>query len=473
MKHSFLYIIQLILVVSVGLPRSYGQLVRGADITVRVGDSIVEDNVGMQYAIAGALRTTTNYNPSMTLTDSAITFVFDSLRTDGIATIMTVYETDADSVVGLWQLGGDSTRVLWLNSQEASFEDFGIVYRDSTEKGVIIHTMVYRYPAVDSGYDGRDTLYVGREWGLTGEKRFCGWHYYRGRLSRREQPIEESALAIRYGALLHGAYVTSAMDTVWNTKGADSLYSAGVCGIGRDDSLGLMQTKSQIRHDIISIASESDMGDRDRIMAGHDGGAVVSGPERVVIEGQEYEKTERRWKLRSSSGSLQHIKVLLHESGGIEKLLMVERGGETRIYMPEYGDSVYYDSIAVEPGEDHFLALLEPVLEEGAMMARGSHGRGEGSEPASPNFGKDSRELRVKVVPNPTRGIYAVEVEQEEEEEIAVEVVDAAGRAVAQYSSGRKSDRYRVEDKIEGDGVYYVTVISNGQRKTVKLVVVR
>lgn len=64
-----------------------------------------------------AMRCVTNHNPSVDLGDSVLSFPLDSLRYDGEATIVTVYETDADSVVGLWQVGNGGNRTLWLNSR--------------------------------------------------------------------------------------------------------------------------------------------------------------------------------------------------------------------------------------------------------------------------------------------------------------------------------------------------------------------
>ena len=55
----------------------------------------------------------TNHNASVRLVDSVAKYVFDSLRKDGTAAIVTVYETDEDSVVGLWKMGsGFSERQL-------------------------------------------------------------------------------------------------------------------------------------------------------------------------------------------------------------------------------------------------------------------------------------------------------------------------------------------------------------------------
>ena len=102
-------------------------------------------------------ETSTNHNASVRLVDSVAIYAFDSLRKDGTATIVTVYETDEDSAVGLWEVGSGGNRALWLNTQSDSYEDFQVKYRQENEKGVIVHTMTYAYPQVDSNYTGKDT----------------------------------------------------------------------------------------------------------------------------------------------------------------------------------------------------------------------------------------------------------------------------------------------------------------------------
>ncbi|MBP5758211.1 MAG: hypothetical protein J6W45_02275, partial [Bacteroidales bacterium] len=93
-----------------------------------------------------SLSRVTNFNPSISLTDTTLAIVADSLRTDSTATIFTVYETDADNLVGLWQVGSGSNRALWLNSQRASYDRFAVTYRKANEHGVVVHSMQYQYP---------------------------------------------------------------------------------------------------------------------------------------------------------------------------------------------------------------------------------------------------------------------------------------------------------------------------------------
>lgn len=65
-----------------------GQTVRSPKVAFHPSDSV-----------PSALSRVTNFNPSVSLSDSVLT-------------IFTVYETDADSIIGLWQVGSGSNRAL-------------------------------------------------------------------------------------------------------------------------------------------------------------------------------------------------------------------------------------------------------------------------------------------------------------------------------------------------------------------------
>ena len=64
------------------------------------------------FYIPPNLRRVTNFNHSVDLGCNVAAFIYDSLRTDRTATVVTVYETDADSTVGLWEIGSGVNRVL-------------------------------------------------------------------------------------------------------------------------------------------------------------------------------------------------------------------------------------------------------------------------------------------------------------------------------------------------------------------------
>lgn len=440
-----------------------GQTVRSPKVAFHPSDSM-----------PSALSRVTNFNPSVSLSDTILAIVADSLRTDGTATIFTVYETDADSVIGLWQVGSGSNRALWLNSQRVSYEDFAITYRHSTEHGVVIHTMRYQYPAIDSNYNGHDTLYLGREGDTFGDKNFCAFLYYPGQISSAYQRQLESALAVRYGALLHGPYVNSHSDTLWNPLADDSLYSFGVCGIGRDDSLSLSQPRSVIRNGILTLEAVTPLSDLEHIMLGCDSNAIDLSDETVIIDTVSYIAVARQWKLRAHTyghTSTVRLTVAFPLSADALRLMLTTADGSTTVIAP---DSTMAFTLNIADGQDYFLSLLvnPSALPTGAKGAKSHSSEGETASTDTDTFTHSSNHT-FSVSPNPTSGHYAVRVAQSDDDIINIRVVDANGRIVEQHSTAEPLSQYTYNGHLSANGVYYVTVTSNGRQQTIKLIVVR
>ena len=445
----------------------YGQTVGSPQIHLEVWGSAVTDTLSnADVPFDSTLSRVTNFNPSVRLSDTVLSFLYDSLRNEKVATIVTVYETDEDSVVGLWEMGQGSNRALWLNSQRVSYEGLSIRYRKSTEKGVVIHTMQYCFPQSDNVYDGHDTLYLGKEGVHIGEKNFCALYYYAGRLGRPQQRVLESALAVRYGALLHGAYLNSRSDTLWNSLGNDSLYSFGICGIGRDDSLSLNQPRSVIRGDLLTMESARPQEDLEHVLMGCDDGAPSLGGKTVVYDSVPYVSISRRWKLRahtSGGTSLVRFGARLPHPAASVRLLLSTDDGDT-LYTPSATDSVVFENVAVFSGRDYYITLLVDPASVSKDSRNGRNGDGASTQPPASAF-------NVQVLPNPCLGKFTVSVNQSDEDIVSIRVVDANGRDIDIHTSTEKVSQYRYQGILTADGAYYVIVGSNGQQKTIKLIV--
>jgi hypothetical protein len=450
---------------------SLGQTPVTPRIHIKVSDSTIVDNVSnASFVIPSTLHRITNFNPSISLADTSLAFAIDSLRTDGTATIVTVYETDADSTVGLWQIGSDDNRALWLNSQRVSYDDFSITYRHNTEHGVVIHTMRHQYPAIDSNYNGHDTIYLGREGDTFGDKNFCAFLYYPGQISSAYQRQLESALAVRYGALLHGPYVNSHSDTIWNPLADDSLYSFGVCGIGRDDSLSLSQPRSVIRNGILTLEAVTPLSDLDYIMLGCDSNAIDLSDEVVVVDTVSYLAVARHWKLRPHTyGHASTVRLAVDLPVPAEAIrLMIASSDGSVILTP---DSASTFTLTLANGEDYYIALLAnpSALLSGTKGTKSNTGNEEYTENEEfPIFNS-----HFSIYPNPSSGHYTVRVAQSDDDIINIRVVDANGRIVEQHTTSEPLSQYTYNGHLSADGIYYVTVTSNGRRKTIKLIVVR
>ena len=421
-------------------------------------------------SVPSYLSSVTNFNPSVSLTDTALVFAIDSLRTDGAATIFTVYETDTDSIIGLWQVGSGSNRALWLNSQRVSYDDFSVKYRNSNEHGVIVHSMRYQYPDVDSNYNGHDTLFLGREGDAFGNKNICAFIYFSGPINSTYQRQLESALAIRYGAVLHGPYVNSLSDTLWNPLADDSLYSVGICGIGRDDSLSMLQQRSIIRNGILTLEAATPLSDREHIFMGCDTGSIDLDDEIIHVDTVSYTTIARHWKLRAQTyghASIVRLSVGLPLPAEAIRLMIVSSEGST-ILTPDTANAFSFNPAA---GTDYYITLL---VNASALLS-GAKGTKSNTDKEEYTENKESSifNSQFSIYPNPTSGQYTVCVAQSVDDIINISVVDANGRIIEQHSTTEPLSQYTYNGHLSADGIYYVTVSSNGRQQTIKLIVVR
>ena len=443
------------------------------------GQNVMMPKVAFQPSdsVPSVLSRVTNFNPSVSLSDTVLTIIADSLRTDGTATVLTVYETDADSAIGLWQVGSGSNRALWLNSQRVSYDDFSITYRNTNEHGVVVHSMQYQYPLPDSNYNGHDTIFLGREGNTVGEKNLCAFLYYPGRLDLQFKRQLESALAIRYGAVLHGPYVNSLSDTLWNPLSDDSLFSVGICGIGRDDSLSLFQPRSTIRNDIMALESVTPLSDLEHIMLGCDSNAIDLSDETVLVDTVSYIAVARQWRLRAHTyghTSTMRLTVGLPLPAEALRLMIATADGSVTVIAP---DSTMAFTLNIADGQDHFLSLLvnPSALPIGTKGAKGYSGNDDNTATKSDDIHTftHSSNHTFSVSPNPTSGHYTLRVDQPDDDIIDIRVVDANGRTVEQHSTTEPLSQYTYNGHLSADGIYYVTVTSNGRQQTIKLIVAR
>lgn len=419
----------------------------------------------------------TNYNTSLELNSSPVAVNVGTLRTGGAATVMTVYETSKNDTLGVWELGSGDNRALWLNSLQASYDDFVVDYHNYTDTGVIVHTMYCVYPPSACSYSGSDTLFLGREGVHGGRQRFCSLLYFDSLLNRRQQRVWESALAVRYGALLQSVYVDRLDSILWDPLKRDAAYSKGVCGIGRDDDLGLCQSQSVCRGDVSTLLEQECLDNLDYVMMGHNGRSATDG-QWFLREADSvlYWASSRVWKLRAHVGADSTSVSLFFAvplADDVEAGVLLSGGGR-EVLLPAVPneDGFVIEGFWLQNGVDYYLKFLKwPVAGVGGTPgAKVSSGRPELADGGSP-AGPEADRLRLTVSPNPTSRYYRARVELEEPGGAVLEVADGSGRLVERAIVPGPVSEYTHEGGLPAAGVYYVSVSSNGRRQTVKLIV--
>ncbi len=430
-----------------------------------------------------------NYNPSITPNDSLNIYVrpYDSLSNNTRVTIMTSYFTESTNKVGLWELGQDTNRLLWLNSQEISYKTKGISYRDSlgTEQGPIVNIGHFTYPKRDTITSLTDTLYICNEGDNHFEGNFGEYLYFPEDLDKTEQQKWESYLALKYGATLKSAYVNSQGDTLWNTK-EDSTYSQGIAGVGRDDSTTLNQRRSKIYQDELSInITDNTLQDKTYILWGHNGQNAT--PTILYqIDTNHYYQMERQWKIKPytpitnqpANTELIYNYPLNVAPGGI--LLLINRTSSditptiSEIHHPDSitTDAVYFKNIHWDTdnnGQDYITiainidSLNQPLPNKSEQT--------QTQQQQNPN--EQTKHLSLNLQPNPSRGNFTLIIQQERKTPLQIRITDNNGKEIKKYTKEDADTYTELHETIDTMGIYLIQVTNQDEKKTTKLIIVK
>lgn len=411
----------------------------------------------------------TNNNPSLPVGDSLLLpITYNRLPSDDAATIFTAYHTEGNDIAGLWEIRRDTNTLLWLNTQEISYEHTNIRYRETTEQGIIIHTAEYHYPETEDNQSAStpDTLIIGKESEHYGAKDFCEYIYIRGSINKSEQQKWESYLAIKYGATLHDIYVDSRHDTLWNSH-TDSLYSTGIAGIGRDDTYPLEQKASRIYKDSLSIEQQSPLQDKEYILWGRDEGENTLSE---TIDDNPSHRIERTWKLRPHLQTPAHIRLTYHCPPGInpESLALTLDTGdaENTTHRPDHTDATkaIFDSITIHD-ENLYINITADTPTTTAQPPTTKSSKQSTALPTT------TESMHLETSPNPSNGDYSLTIQQHNPQALSIHINDINGKTIHIENIEHPRSSHTIKHRIGKDGIYFIHVQSPTDKQSTKIII--
>ena len=401
------------------------------------------------------------------------------------ATIMTAYLTESPNKIGLWEVIKDTLRPIWLNSQELSYKNISLNYRDTTETGPIVNISHFNYPVDTSSNTTIDSLHLMKEGTNLFEGIFGEFIYFDTTLSSLHEGRWETYLALKYGATLKRNYINSTCDTIWNVT-QDSLYSKGIAGIGKDSTTTLQQLKSNIYNDIVTIESQEPINTQGTyLLWGHNNMDVLPSLP-ITIDTIEYYQILRQWKIKPTYGATNHTTLQTTLSytyptyaypHGIA--LFIDRSNTTGLD-PYTSDIHYPDSVDTErvyfhnlqwdtdqSGSDYFsIAIHSDSLSRYLITKTTTSEEGETNSTTAET-------LILTLHPNPSTGLFTLIVKQSNPESLTIRISDNMGKEIRRYTKPEAGNYTKIEDTIDTMGVYFIQVESPSSRKTIKLVIVK
>jgi hypothetical protein len=237
-------------------------------------------------------------------------------------------DSDYLSEQALWSVQNGS-RKQFLTSYNAGDDKMNVKYNYFPQAGASVTTNYVHFAKRNENdsvvISPIDTVFIGK----------CDTVSFRGKLAEFliidkpftavERQIWQSYLTLKYGVTMYkGNYLNAQGDTLWHyDQNLD--YTAGVGGIGRDDSISLAQNFSTIYGDSIKIALHNYINDAvqatttpfdngEYIFWGHNGEPVEIGNLYFYIDNAFYNLYQRKWKVKPLVQNAYNLDVNLSKS---------------------------------------------------------------------------------------------------------------------------------------------------------------
>lgn len=409
-------------------------------------------------------------------------------------TIIVVYQSnDSINESMVWGINFDDNRKQMLTTTNyfASVKSFK--YRDEIDKNPIINSAVFSLPKYHNDtllrvdFFNNDTLpFVG----------------YVSEILIFDQSIlaidlqkYQTYLAIKYGvSLIDKDYINSRGDTIWYI---DTEYNQNIAGISFDTAFSLLQNTSHSSiEDMINLSLENT--DIESFFLNYNHNSVLWADNGFEIDATEIiediwnmpiEVLKRRWKLfvsgtwsDSDSFSLKFdgkdIGIQPHD----ECNLIITRRQEDFydkvfeiIYPDSIGDDgfVYFSGIQWDTdgsGEDFFTFGIQKaeVSQTHSSVISIDDNNSQKNKKILPT---DIPEVpMVSVFPNPSKGLYYLDIRSEIETKFDIEIYNSMGSLIKSYEINSAFSKLKA-DTIAESGIYYIVIKSNISNTVLKLII--
>lgn len=432
------------------------------------------------------------------------------------ADVIVVYETyDSIAENALWQLQLDSAKRVGQTTRRILNDNGQIIYDSINRMKPVINYLAqsWRTPETTS-----PTLTLCMADSLPLNGRIAEALYFDHRISDTAVIQWISYLAVKYGiTLAQTDYLDSRKNVIWNYTDYPD-YCATIAGVGRDDSTGLYQKQTyyadgQIIMGVGSLANTNEennsiIADGDFLIMGMDSSALQHPVELYIQSGETYEVIGR--SMMQTTGDVMTYNTFLWLDTNVVKdtvvpVLMIDRSGsgdfpawETDMVWPSRNDSLgyfIYDNVHWDTdmnGQDAFCLVVRMPEEEAIpRRAMADDAQNNGKEYADGQCRDAVHHVSTKqrnashdpmaananqlvssyhLLPNPNHGNFTVEINCPVEQDVTVTVYASDGKKVM-VMSGKGQSNYRFVGQMETSGHYLIDIVSDMERKTLKMVV--
>lgn len=443
-----------------------------------------------------------NFNPCFDMSGRSGFSVPGIEIRNSLVTLVIAYrcdDTTAEDV--LWTMPVDSEHTIGLTTQNILSADCAVCYDTVTRTDGVINAL--RLGWGDYGNSTLQTdLSVCSGKGLPFRGKLAECVLFDGNTEDTTLLEWESYLAIKYGITLNGTdYLRSDGRMIWDNA---SHPASLIAGIGRDDTMGLHQTRTLFAGGDILFGLQTDMATdgKKRSSDMEDGDFVIMGTDEPSLSGTSILYLQDGTELTvcgqtvvqttGDAGSHEtylclgdscRLPICGRDSvSGDGCILLIDRSGTGRYALSDV-ETVYPDSEAPAgyalrfseirwdtdgSGSDCFCFAVPVPAEQRVRKNVSATGNGEDTETDGGDSGQEG--FSCSLYPNPSKGDFHVDVTCPENRRVNVKIYTVDGKFISGFA-GSDMPRHHFDIHVDSPGSYMVEVTSGKDTETFKVLV--
>lgn len=271
--------------------------------------------------------------------------------------------------------------------------------------------------------------------------------YYAGSLSKQQQNIFQTYLALKYGVTLdHAPYLSAGGDTLWHPKREEDYYHR-IIGIGSDTINDWYRVSSTSKEDVVLFLNTDTLYAGEYILMGDDGGSLACSSSFDSIA-----YIDRKWLIRQFVNTPRPISLSLNTStidyanDSVSLVIVDANNFPTQTIFADsiIGDTLYYYTFSVQDSIS-YLRINGCVTDKNKQKRVQNHNASSATNTSAIHFDAQTNSIHIEGF--------------SKNQEFNLFLYDSAGKFLSSLHSTNPIDL----SQFSKGTIFYVEIVANGE----------